>query len=171
MPFRIPGLLVELTEIRLNRVEGPAHFRTGWHSFTSLDEAQRYVNLIRTTAPTDGSYDKTDCELRFVDGVPYTLRLDVTHEPEFINYDFAGHMRRFLGTYSGRERPRAMTPEKFDAFLRFLGDEIDRAPFAREFDRLIEPCPCESGSTCTVRHDPGSCLCAQCNPPTLGASS
>jgi len=60
--------MVSVTEVWLNRAEGPTKLLTGPRTETSLEDANRVIRGWATTAPKDGSYHKVDFKVTWSDG-------------------------------------------------------------------------------------------------------
>lgn len=102
--------LPKVTEIIINRVEGPAHLVNKPIKFSSIEEANRY--LSRNSYTVDGHYDKHDFVIKFSNGDGYEGRYDLRKNE---NADIAKHV---IGYAKAIQKFDRITPEEKEAYRK-----------------------------------------------------
>ena len=135
--------MIPVKSILIHRAEGYSH-ECRPRTVDTLEQASSALASMAYTAPSDGSYHKTDFTITFANGNTYSGRIDLTRDA-FAGYDLQRHMRRHLLYLRDSMRfPQVTRAEATDVLRTYL------------------PCGCHFGSTCDQSHNPATCTCPQC---------
>jgi hypothetical protein len=103
--------MIKVTEIWLNRAEGPTQ-DVGQKKVKSFADANRVIKNWATSAPKNGGYDKVDFKVTWEDGEVYEGRYDMTYEDTW-KANIGDQIRRFMLFHSGLERPYWLTEDRY----------------------------------------------------------
>jgi hypothetical protein len=111
---------IPVKEITIVRLEGPSYLCDIENKVYSFDEANKLLKEMSKKSPRDGSYDKTNFKVEFIDGEKYEGRIDLMHytvEKNSREQNIEQHIHDHLSFYNGTLKPDHMSLTQYDDFL------------------------------------------------------
>lgn len=121
---------IPVTAIYLNRAEGLTK-ELEERTVATYEEADLILRRWAKTAPKDGSYHKTDFQVKWADGQTYNGRYDLKRDDTLKGNLIGSHIQHELAFYAGIFCPQHLSRREYEAYLERFGKEKQEA--AMEF--------------------------------------
>lgn len=127
---------IPVKTIWIRRAEGPTQDLSS-STITSFEAADSILRKMAHTAPSDGSYNKTDFKIEWQDGETYEGRYDLKRQDESRANLLGSHVQEFLSFHGGLWCPPHLSREDYEDYLERMERQKD-APKRMDYIRFLE---------------------------------